>query len=227
MRYFNARLLLVAAALLVCRIGYAHDSNATITWNREISRIVYARCASCHRPDGTSFSLLTYQEVQPRAAAIKASVLSRRMPPWGAVKGFGEFRDDQSLTQEEIGLITTWIETGALKGNNPSALPSVPKFEATTPTGFRSTGIPMSGEAHLDHEIVLDGLMPDQVPDRATMQIIAARPDGSIQPLLWLYEYQDRFRHPFFFRSPIRLPAGTTIQGVPSNARFLLIPFTR
>jgi len=41
-----------------------------------------------------SFSMLTYAEARPWAVAIKDEVLSRRMPPWGAVKGFGEFRDD-------------------------------------------------------------------------------------------------------------------------------------
>src|SRR5262245_22819009 len=54
---------------------------------------------------------LSIKDVQPRAAEVKAAVLSRRMPPWGAVKGFGEFRNDQGLTQEQIGLITDWIET--------------------------------------------------------------------------------------------------------------------
>jgi len=99
---------LVLAVVLVATCGHvdAHDPNATITWNREISRIVYDRCASCHREGGTSFSLMTYKQVQPRAAAVKDAVLSRRMPPWGAVKGFGSFRNDEGLSQEQISLIT-------------------------------------------------------------------------------------------------------------------------
>ena len=48
---------------------------------------------------------MRYQDVQPRAVDIKEAVLSRRMPPWGAVKGFGEFRNDQGLTQVELELI--------------------------------------------------------------------------------------------------------------------------
>jgi hypothetical protein len=36
--------------------------------------------------------MMRYTEVQPRAVAIKEAVLSRRMPPWGAVKGYGDFR---------------------------------------------------------------------------------------------------------------------------------------
>ncbi len=90
------RILFVAVLLATAAHLRAHDPNgAPITWNREISRIVYERCASCHREGGTSFSLMTYQEAQPHASAIKDTVLSRRMPPWGAVKGFGNFRNDR------------------------------------------------------------------------------------------------------------------------------------
>ena len=97
--------LLAAVCLLSGFAAYlpAHERGTTpITWNREISRLMYDKCASCHRPDGTAFSLMTYQDVQPRLVEIKEAVLSRRMPPWGAVKGFGDFRNDQSLTQEQL-----------------------------------------------------------------------------------------------------------------------------
>ena len=122
----------IAAAVLALAVSAhlrAHDVSTTpITWNREISRIFYDRCVSCHRPDGTSFSLMTYPEVQPRAVAIRDAVLSRRMPPWGAVKGFGDFRNDQALTAEQIELITDWIQDDTPKGNNPRMLPPLPKF---------------------------------------------------------------------------------------------------
>ena len=72
---------------------------------------------------------MTFQDVQPRAAEIKEAVLSRRMPPWGAVKGFGDFRNDQGLSQEEIGLINDWVDSNTPRGNNPNALPKVPKFD--------------------------------------------------------------------------------------------------
>src|SRR5262245_15779673 len=57
----------------------AHNMGNAILWNREVSRIFYQRCASCHRDDGTAFPLMEYREVQPHAAAIKDAVLSRRM----------------------------------------------------------------------------------------------------------------------------------------------------
>jgi hypothetical protein len=77
----------------------AHDPVSTsLTWSQEISRIVYKRCVGCHSVNGAApMPLTTYAEARPWAKAIKGEVLSRRMPPWGAVKGFGDFRDDESL----------------------------------------------------------------------------------------------------------------------------------
>src|ERR1035438_9990993 len=89
-------------AILLSVHSSAHDVITTpITFSREISRLVYSRCAVCHRPGGGAFSLLAYADARPWAKAIKDEVLERRMPPWGAVKGFGEFQDDQGLTEEQ------------------------------------------------------------------------------------------------------------------------------
>ena len=112
--------------------------STAITWNREISSLVYDRCASCHRPGGSAFSLMTYADVQPRGNAIKDAVLARRMPPWGAVKGFGNFRNDQSLTQEQIELITKWVDGGIRRGNNPRMLPEFPFSNRPLHRRFRS-----------------------------------------------------------------------------------------
>src|ERR1700719_309063 len=104
----------------------AHDIITTkITFSKEISRLLYKRCATCHREGGSSFSLMTFEEARPWAKAIKEEVLERRMPPWEAVKGFGEFRDDRGLTQEEIELISDWVEGSAPEGD-PKYLPTAP-----------------------------------------------------------------------------------------------------
>src|SRR5260370_42137389 len=80
----------------------AHDPITTnLTWSKEISRVVYQHCAACHRPGGSAFSLMTYEDARPWAKAIRDEVLNRRMPPWDAVKGVGEFRDDPSLSLPE------------------------------------------------------------------------------------------------------------------------------
>jgi len=215
----------VGFTLAVCGELRAHDPSAVpITWTREVSRIVYDRCASCHRDGGTSFSLMTYQDAQPRASAMKDAVLSRRMPPWGAVKGFGHFRNDQGLTQEQIALLADWVEGGIAKGNNPNALPPPPKFVKPPRFDVPTNAIAVSGDVKLDRAVALDGVLPAHVPHGASIQVVAALPDGGVEPLIWLYEYDESHRHPFLFRKRLDLPAGTVIRGVPTDARILLIP---
>ena len=168
---------------------------------------------------------MTYPEAQARAVAIKATALSRQMPPWGAVKGFGDFRNDSGLTQEQISLITDWVEGGSPKGNNPNALPAPPKFGAPPgPVEVPANAVIVSDEFRLDRAILLDGILPGRVPRGASMQVVAAFPDGHVQPLLWLYEYKDSYRHPFLLRKTLDIPAGTVIRGVPRDATILLIP---
>jgi mono/diheme cytochrome c family protein len=225
LRRMTGRVLLAAAfVLVVLGTTFGHDPGAYLTWNREISRVFFARCADCHRPGGTAFSMMTYPEVQPHLTQIKNDVLNRRMPPWGAVKGFGDFRNDQGLTQEEIELIADWIDSDGPKGNNPKALPAVPKFNKPSAFVKPKGAIDASGDFKLDRAFVLDGLYPDKIPDGKSVQIVAEFPDNHREPLLWLYQYKSSFQHPFLFRKPLELPAGTKISGIPTGAVMVLLP---
>ena len=202
----------------------AHDIITTpITWDREISRIVYARCASCHHDGGQAFSLMTYSEARPWAVAIKEETLERRMPPWGAVKGFGDFRNDQALTPEQFELIVNW-EGGGVPEGEAKDLPPPPKFTPPAAEVPSHGAIAVSGEFQLHQAFSLDGLLPKTVPEDAAFQITAEEPDGSIEPLLWFLHYHAKFAHPFLYRMPIELPAGTKIHGVPQGSTVLLLP---
>jgi hypothetical protein len=218
----------LAAAALGALVGAsvsAHGVGAgAITWNREISRIVYDKCASCHRPGGTAFSLMTYADAQPRANEIKDAVLARRMPPWGAVKGFGNFRNDQSLMQEQIELITKWVDGGIRRGNNPQLLPKTPEFtSAPQETVSEDDVVRVKGAFTLKDALTLEGVIAEADPPGRSGRVVAVRPGGSVEPLVWLHEYDDRFPHPFLFRRDIALPAGTVIQGVPPDVEIALI----
>ena len=56
------------------------------------------------------------------------------------------------------------------------------------------------------------------------MRMVAKLPDGSIEPLLWLYEYKAVHKHAFLLRKPLTLPVGTVIRGVPKGASVILLP---
>ena len=211
--------------LLVCvsvEHGGAHGSATAVTWNREVSRIVFEKCASCHNPSGTAFSMLTYLDVQPRANEIKDAVLSRRMPPWGAIKGFGSFRNDQSLSQEQIEILTRWVDGGIRRGNNPQMLPKLPDL-TPKPVVPLEPAVVVRGTARLSRALLLDGVIPEDVPAVGSARVIAMLPNGRVEPLVWLHGYADRYRHPFLFRRPIMLPEGTTIRGLPAEAGLGLI----
>ena len=82
-----------ASLLALARCAHAHDPITTrVTWNGDIARIVEARCVRCHSPDGRGpMSLVTYEDARPWAKAIKEEVMTRRMPKWHAVRGYGDF----------------------------------------------------------------------------------------------------------------------------------------
>lgn len=204
--------------------AHAHDMNGALTWNREVSRVFYTRCGSCHHEGGAAFSLMTFRDVQPRADAIKEAVLSRRMPPWGAVKGFRDFRDDKSLTQEEIEVIIDWIDGGMSRGNNPNLLPEEPRYSGASSYKPPRTAIPVAPDSAISTAVVVDGLWPERFPAGTSAQIVAELPDGSVEPLVWFYQYDERYRHPFLFKSPVMLPAGSIIRGIPASAAISLLP---
>jgi hypothetical protein len=110
------------------RVTSAHEPITTkVRFNKEVVRILQRSCLGCHRPGGIAMSLATYEEARPWAKAIKEEMLEKRMPPWRAVKGFGEFRNTPPLAQREIDLIVNWIEGGAPKGDDKD-LPAGPLY---------------------------------------------------------------------------------------------------
>lgn len=215
-----------ALALVFATAAWAHGPVTTkLTWTREISRIVYSRCGSCHRENGPApFSLLTYGEARPWATAIKEEVLERRMPPWGAIKGFGDFDPDGGLTQEEIHLLADWAEGGAPEGDL-RLLPPRPNY--TLEENERVPGgILARGRLRLKQGTRLAAIRPESVEKGASMKVIAKLPGGHVVPLLWLYAYDPRFARAYRFRTPVELPAGAVIETAGKGA-VRLIPASR
>src|SRR5688572_28820059 len=117
----------------------AHDRITTkITWERAIAPIVEARCVSCHSPGGKApMPLTTYEEARPWAKAIKEEVLARRMPKWPMVRGYGDFRNDRSLSSFEIALMAAWADGGAPAFAKATAGKPADTETASKPTAHR------------------------------------------------------------------------------------------
>ena len=195
-----------------CFTARAHDVITTkVTWSREISRLMFKRCTSCHREGGSAFSLTTYEQARPWAKAIKEETLERRMPPFGAVKGFGELRDDQALTQEQLELISDWVEGGAPEGE-PALLPKDPDLNPA-PASAPKTGAELiiDGSKTLKQPMTFAGIRPKTLLEGTSIRVVAERPDGTVEPLIWIYQYKPKFDRTYYFRKPLAFPAGTKI----------------
>jgi hypothetical protein len=65
--------------------------------------------------------LTTYEEARPWARAMKAEVVSGRMPRWMAARGVGRFANDRSLPPFEVAVIASWADGGAPEGERRAA----------------------------------------------------------------------------------------------------------
>ncbi len=114
----------LAGVLLFAPPARAQD----ITFAKDIAPIVFAACASCHRPGGPGpFSLTNYTEVRQRATQIALVTQSRFMPPWKVEPGIGHFVGQRTLTSGELELIDRWARDGAPEGD-PALTPPLPRW---------------------------------------------------------------------------------------------------
>ena len=128
-------IVMVSSAVLVCLTAKAPADSpgestgaASVTYTKEVARIIQNRCQDCHRPGQIGpMSLLNYDSAKNWAETIQEVVTERRMPPWFADPKFGKFGNDRSLSQQEIDTITKWVEAGCPKGDD-SDLPEPRKF---------------------------------------------------------------------------------------------------
>lgn len=103
------------------------------TFTKDIAPILQRSCQSCHRQGEIApMALTTYQEVRPWARSIKSRVVARDMPPFHVDRTIGiqSFKDDPSLSDAEIQLVSRWVDAGAPQGN-PADMPP-PRTFATT-----------------------------------------------------------------------------------------------
>jgi hypothetical protein len=137
----------------------ATTSAAPATFARDIAPIFQAKCQTCHH-EGTSapMSLVTYEEVRPWARSIQQRVANREMPPWHLDKtvGIRQYKNDRSLSDDEIATVVRWAEAGAPMGN-PADLPK--------PLTFRPEGEWFIGEPDLKATTDNDFVMYPHGPD--------------------------------------------------------------
>ena len=113
----------------------AQQPTEEITFTKDIAPILQRSCQNCHRPDGVApMPLVTYTDVRPYARAIdqRTHIGPHRgvMPPWYVEKNIGiqHYKDDPSLSDEELAKISKWVAEGAPQGD-PKDMPPARSFQ--------------------------------------------------------------------------------------------------
>jgi hypothetical protein len=125
----------LCGSLMMLFVAKAAENGKTegarqVTFSKDVAPIFEKSCMSCHHQGTmTPMSLMTYAEARPWAKSIKERVVRRDMPPWHLDKtvGIREYKNDRSLSDDEITTIARWVDNGAPQGN-PADMPPAPTF---------------------------------------------------------------------------------------------------
>ncbi len=92
------------------------------SYEREIAPLVRRRYQRCHAAAEGIAPLTSHASLHAWAPAVRESLLTGRMPPWGADKRYGPYADDPSLAPEELSALVRWIDAGSPRGSGDDPL---------------------------------------------------------------------------------------------------------
>jgi hypothetical protein len=170
---------------------------ASSNFDRDVLPVLQKNCQSCHRAGEVApMSLMNYQEARPWAKAIKAAVLTKKMPPWFADPKYGHFQNERRLSDAEINTLVSWADDGAPEGeakDKPAELQFIegwnikPDLVVSMPNTF---DVPASGILEYQYIVVPTHFDKDMWVTAAEVRpgnrsvlhhvIVYVRPPGSI-----------------------------------------------
>ena len=125
------------ATVLLFASGLSFAAGEEITYAKHIAPIFQNKCQECHQPNSIApVSFMDYRDVVKEAKSIKAKVEARIMPPWhiDTSVGIQDFKNDRGLSEEEIAMISAWVDNGTPMGD-PADMP--PPREFPDPTAWQ------------------------------------------------------------------------------------------
>jgi len=157
-RLLGGSSVLIVVLLIACgepaEAPPAPSPDVPPTYHRDIAPLLQEKCGSCHTAGGIApFALQTYAQVSDWRWAIQAAVKARIMPPWMPAEDCTEYLQDRSLSDEQIELISRWVDEGGVEGD-----------VADAPGG---AGVGQGGLARVDRELAMaEPFLPTQRPDQ-------------------------------------------------------------
>ena len=179
------------------------SSDATVTYSDQVSRILQARCVSCHRPGEIGpMDLSNFDDASAWADMIAEVVSEKRMPPWHASPEHGSFENDRRMPEEEIETIQRWVTKGAVRGDashEPPALKFVDGWQLprepdlVVPMANKPAEIPARGDVKYQYFVADPKLTEDTWVNG--MEIVAGNPSVVHHILIFVREKNSNKRN--------------------------------
>jgi Ca2+-binding EF-hand superfamily protein/mono/diheme cytochrome c family protein len=140
----------------------AADAKATtVTYHRDVARILQQNCVSCHREDGIApFALDDIDEVKDRAKVIRRVVNEGSMPPWFAAidkdADKNPWANDCSLSAKDKADLFAWIDSKDRPLGDAAEAPAKRRYPAEWSIGKPDLVVQLSKA----YDIKADGFMP-------------------------------------------------------------------
>jgi hypothetical protein len=198
------------------------------TFTKDVAPILQKHCQTCHRPgEAAPFSMLSYEDTLPWAAAMKMVVTRKIMPPWFADPRYGHFANERSLSADEIRTLVGWVNAGARKGAPEDMPPAVenfvPGWGIPTPDVVFQLPKPFSVSATgvLDYQYVI---IPTGFTEDKWVQALEVRPtDRAVVHHIIAYlrepgsDYFKGQKPGVFFIAPPKVDGQTDSSALPSD----------
>ena len=223
-----------------CMIGKVRkntpaSSASSVTYCKEVSRVLQKHCVECHRTGEIGpFSLESFEDVVGWAETSMEVIDNGRMPPWHADSQHGSFANARQMPDEDKQVIRDWIAAGLPRGDE-NQLPEPAVFASGWQTGQkpdfelsmseRPYPIPAEGTVEYQYFVVDPGFKEEKwvtaaqvIPGNRSVvhhAIVFIRPpdDQKFRGVGWLTAYVPGQRM-------IPMPAGHA-RRVPAGSRFV------
>lgn len=178
------------------------------TFYKDVLPVLQKNCQVCHHPgEAAPMSLLAYETTRPYAKSIKASILSKKMPPWFADPHYGKFANDRTLSEADVKTLVAWVDGGAKPGDPANAPKPVewaegwligkPDVVFEMPTAF---DVPASGT--IDYQYIR---IPTNFTEDKYVQFAEAAP-GDRQHVHHIIAFIRDPRSPWMKDAPLGVP---------------------
>ncbi len=118
------------------RSASAKAAATKISYSDTIAPMLEEKCVACHQEGGIApFAFDNYEKVKQFSGMIREAVRTDRMPPWDVDPMVGKFKDDKSLSGDQIKTLVSWVEAGAPRGEGEDKLAKVHHVAPEWPLG--------------------------------------------------------------------------------------------